>query len=76
MSRMLAKTKFMAFGDSITEGAVTLAPMVMLGGPETYPFKLEQMLLQRYHAQPIVVINEGLGGETTPRGAIRLPSVR
>ena len=28
----LAKTKFMAFGDSITEGAVSLAPLVMLAG--------------------------------------------
>ncbi len=75
VSQTLAKTKFTAFGDSITEGAVSLAPLVMLAGPETYPFKLEQMLLQRYLAQPIVVINEGLGGETTPRGAVRLPSV-
>ncbi len=75
VSQMLAKTKFAAFGDSITEGAVSLAPVVMLAGPETYPVKLEQMLLQRFPAQPIVVINEGLGGETTPRGAIRMPSV-
>jgi lysophospholipase L1-like esterase len=75
VSQMIAKTRFSAFGDSITEGAVSLSPMVMLAGPETYPFKLEQMLLQRYPAQTIVVSNDGLGGETTPRGAIRLPSV-
>jgi len=71
----LAKTRFVAFGDSITEGAVTLAPRLMLEGPETYPFKLEQMLLQRNPSQAIVVVNEGKGGETTPRGALRLPSV-
>jgi hypothetical protein len=32
VSQMIAKTKFSAFGDSITEGAVSLAPMVMLAG--------------------------------------------
>lgn len=75
VSQMIAKTKFSAFGDSITYGVVSLAPVVMLAAPETYPFKLEQMLLQRYPAQPIVVSNDGEGGETTPKGAIRLPSV-
>jgi hypothetical protein len=48
VSQMLAKTKFTAFGDSITEGVVSLAPFIMLGPPDTYPLKLEQMLLQRY----------------------------
>jgi lysophospholipase L1-like esterase len=75
VSQTLAKTKFVAFGDSITDGTVTLAPLVMLAGPETYPFKLEQMLLQRYPAQTVLVVEEGVGGETTPRGAMRLPSV-
>jgi lysophospholipase L1-like esterase len=65
----------MAFGDSITDGAVSLAPLVMLAGPETYPFKLEQMLRERYPSQTIVVVNEGKGGEDTRGGARRLPQV-
>ena len=75
VSRTIAKTKFMAFGDSITDGAVSLAPLIMLGPPDTYPFKLEQLLLERYPSQPIVVVNEGKGGEDTRGGARRLPGV-
>ena len=75
VARTIAKTKFVAFGDSITEGIVSLAPLIMLDGPETYPFKLEQMLRERYLAQPVVVVNEGRGGEDTRELAQRLPSV-
>ena len=62
VSQTIAKTKFMAFGDSITEGAVSLAPLIMLGPPDTYPFKLEQMLLEQYPSQPIVVSESGHRG--------------
>jgi lysophospholipase L1-like esterase len=75
VSRTITKTKFTAFGDSITQGAISLAPLVMLDGPETYPFKLEQMLRERYLGQEIVVTNRGEGGERTNQGVIRLPSV-
>lgn len=75
VSRTIAKTRFVAFGDSITQGAVSLAPLIMLGPPDTYPFKLEQMLLERYPSQSIVVVNEGIGGEDTRGGARRLPQV-
>ena len=71
----ITKTKFMAFGDSITEGAVSLAPLIMLGPPDTYPFKLEQMLKERYSNQDIVVDNEGKGGEQTNQGVLRLPGL-
>jgi lysophospholipase L1-like esterase len=74
VSQTIARTTFMAFGDSITEGAISLAPVMMLAGTETYPFKLEQMLLQRYPTQPLVVINRGIGGETTRGGAQRVAS--
>jgi acyl-CoA thioesterase-1 len=75
VSQTIARTKFVAFGDSITEGAVSLAPLIMLAGPETYPSKLEQMLLERYPSQAVVVINRGVGGETTRGGAQRVASV-
>ena len=75
VSQTIAKTKFTAFGDSITEGAISLAPLIMLDGPETYPFKLEQMLLERYPSQAFVVTNRGTGGENTRKGLIRVPGV-
>lgn len=73
--RTIAKIKFTAFGDSITEGTVSLAPLVMLGAPDTYPFKLEQMLRERYPSQAIVVSNQGQGGRQTNQDVLRLPSV-
>jgi lysophospholipase L1-like esterase len=75
VSQTLFFTKFVAFGDSITDGAISLAPLIMLAGPETYPYKLEQMLLQRYPSQAFTVVNSGKGGEDTREGARRLPSV-
>ncbi len=38
---------------------------------ENYPYKLEQMLRSRYGSSEIVVINEGLGGETIEEGTER-----
>ena len=74
-SQTIAKTKFMAFGDSITDGKVSLVPLISLAGPDTYPFKLEQILQQRYPTQTVEVINRGLSGERSDRGAQRLPGV-
>jgi len=71
VSQTLARTKYVAFGDSITEGATSLVPLIMLGAPDTYPFKLEQGLMQRYPTQAITVSNQGVGGETTVQGARR-----
>lgn len=75
VSQTLSRTKFLAFGDSITAGAISLNPVMMLTGPETYPFKLEQLLQERYRSQSFVVTNAGVGGEDTREGAERLPSV-
>ena len=74
-SQTIAKVKFTAFGDSITEGVVRLAPLIMLGPPDTYPFKLEQMLRERYPSQEIVVVNRGVSGDHTRDGVKRLPGV-
>jgi lysophospholipase L1-like esterase len=75
VSQTIAKTQFMAFGDSITEGKVRLVPLISLSEPETYPYKLEQMLRQRFPAQAITVSNEGKSGEKTTEGVQRLPGV-
>src|SRR5687767_3844995 len=74
-SQTIAKTKFTAFGDSITDGKVSLVPLISLAGPDTYPFKLEQMLQQRYPSQTLLVVNQGVSGDDTRDGVRRLPSV-
>ena len=71
----LGATSFLAFGDSITEGVVRLSPLIMLGPPDTYPFKLEQMLRSLYPAQAVIVVNEGKSGDDSRELAGRLPSV-
>jgi lysophospholipase L1-like esterase len=75
VSQTLGRTKFLAFGDSITFGVVSLAPFIMLGPPDTYPFKLEQMLRQKFPTQPVVVTESGVPGEETREGARRVSSV-
>jgi lysophospholipase L1-like esterase len=75
VSQTLAKTKFTAFGDSITDGKVSLVPLVSLAGPDTYPYKLEQMLRERYPSQLFVVSNQGHSGEHTRDGAARIAAV-
>lgn len=85
----LSLTRFVAFGDSMTEGFVqvckvptfhTLSGILAdLDSLRTvrppgfsvvaYPTKLQQMLVNRYAAQAITVINEGNGGETAVQGA-------
>lgn len=74
-SQMLTRTKFLAFGDSITAGVVRLVPLLMLGLPDAYPAKVEQMLRTRYPSQDILVANYGQGGETASEGVARLPGV-
>ena len=60
----LSATSFMAFGDSMTEGKVSLAGVPDLTFPPAYTNKLAAMLQSRYSAQTIVLMNEGNGGNT------------
>ena len=76
--RRLKFTKFMAFGDSTTQGFLreppdfgTMFRPQFLDPVENYPYKLEQILRSRYGSSEIVVINEGLGGETIEEGTER-----
>jgi lysophospholipase L1-like esterase len=73
----LAWTRFLAFGDSITEGVTSPAPNVLrrVGLPDAYPGQLQQMLAARYTAQTITVINRGIAGERLSDGRERLPDV-
>jgi len=64
-------TRFVAFGDSITEGKLATGEP-----PQTpYPAGLRQMLVSRYSSQEFTVVNAGLGSETTGGGVGRLSGV-
>jgi lysophospholipase L1-like esterase len=73
----LGKTRFVAFGDSLTEGIVS-APfgVLLVDVPHAYPARLATALRARYSDQPgIVVLNEGKAGEFALDGKVRLPDV-
>jgi lysophospholipase L1-like esterase len=71
--------KFVAFGDSVTEGENGIASRgyrtLFIDLPNSYPTLLQNMLRERYPAQnQIEVINEGLGGERATESLPRLAS--
>ena len=76
----LEKTKFLAFGDSLTEGKTSLrAPTTIFtvpGGifnvPGSYPELLHAKLSARYTDQTITMIADGLGNEDAGEGKLRL----
>lgn len=64
-------TKFLAFGDSLTAGEVSLSSVVLFLSPtDAYPYRLQGKLQARYRAQTITVINDGVGGEFATEGGI------
>jgi lysophospholipase L1-like esterase len=69
---VLAITRVLAFGDSMTEGTTSVAlPSAALtaGKTESYPYKLQALLTERYTTQSVVVLNAGVAGRlaTTDR---------
>ena len=74
----IGATRFVAFGDSMTEGKLALFGPLTIGDPGPavgYVYKLKALLEGRYTAQQFSVTDEGLGGETTAAGRDRLPGV-
>jgi lysophospholipase L1-like esterase len=73
----LRYSRFVAFGDSITQGIVSPAPTLLmtLGTPQAYPGLLQTSMAERYTAQTIEVTNRGLAGEELVEGLERLPDV-
>ena len=71
-SAVVAQNRFIAFGDSITEGFgdASTRPRSELG----YPGRLDDLLIARGLAGA-TVINAGLGGETTIEGVTRIDQV-
>ena len=76
----LALTRFLAFGDSLTEGKLGLAPLVLpVVFQDAYSSALQRLLSARYVTQTITVIHDGVGGERvvgmtehSPGGVVRL----
>jgi lysophospholipase L1-like esterase len=76
VSKRLTRTRFVAYGDSITQGQVRSIGFATVVEPlESYPYKLEQILRGRYPAQEVIVVNSGYGGEEPADGVARLPRV-
>ena len=72
----LAKMKFLAFGDSLTQGVTSPAPALLIFNPiDAYPLKLQQLLSTRYLDQTIVMTNAGRAGEKIDAGRARLSDV-
>ena len=71
----LVATRFLAFGDSLTLGVIRTSPTLLLESrPDSYPFKLGQLLTARYQTQTPESLNDGVGGEAaSPTGRLRLP---
>jgi lysophospholipase L1-like esterase len=75
-------TQFLAFGDSLTQGEVSLAPTLLFLSPnDAYPAVLQRRLTTTYRQQNPAVLNDGLGGESAQGGGVtrlsqRLASVR
>jgi lysophospholipase L1-like esterase len=73
----VAVTRYVAFGDSISDGVLGFAPFAVGDpGPAVgYAFKLKTLLEQRYTAQTITMTDEGVGGDDMAKGLARLPGV-
>jgi lysophospholipase L1-like esterase len=76
---VLAITRLLAFGDSMTAGT-TSAPLTFgftpsAGLPQSYPYKLQELLAARYTSQTIVTHNAGSAGEFVSAGRARLGGV-
>jgi lysophospholipase L1-like esterase len=75
---VLSVTKFVAFGDSLTEGEngrrLTLG-LGFIDPTATYPVYLESMLNTEFPGQSITVPNRGHSGDTIEVGIEKLPSV-
>jgi lysophospholipase L1-like esterase len=75
---LLSVTKFVAFGDSLTEGEdgrrLTLG-LGFIDPTKTYPAYLEGMLNTEYPGQSITVPNRGKSGDRVEDGIEKLPGV-
>jgi lysophospholipase L1-like esterase len=74
---LVSVTKYMAFGDSLTEGENGRFAVLGLGFIDpaaTYPVKLESRLNSEYPGQSSSVVNRGKSGEHIEEALTRLPA--
>jgi lysophospholipase L1-like esterase len=73
----LREVKFVAFGDSMTQGVTSIIAERLAYNPvDAYPLKLQSLLSARYTSQTIDVVNEGIAGEQADgKGKRRFASV-
>jgi lysophospholipase L1-like esterase len=74
-AQILSVTKFLAFGDSFTEGQngrLDGFGVMIVDVPNSYPTKLEMLLNVEYPGQGITVVNAGKGGEPVGDAVARL----
>ena len=78
-SPVLGVTRILAFGDSMTAGTTSLPATFgftpSAGLPQSYPFKLQELLTARYATQSVVAHNAGWAGEMVSAGRARLGGV-
>jgi lysophospholipase L1-like esterase len=74
---VVSYTRFVAFGDSVTEGTTSPDPTtLLLSLTESYPYKLQNQMTGRYLDQTITVLNRGRAGELAwPDGVQRFMTV-
>jgi lysophospholipase L1-like esterase len=68
----LAYTRFLAFGDSLTAGTLSVTPTQLIEvSPSAYPRILRNLLQSRYRLQTPTIVNEGEPGEQASDAGIR-----
>ena len=75
---LISVTKFLAFGDSFTEGEDGRNAILgwgIIDPTGTYPVLLQGLLNNEYPGQSIIVLNQGRSGEFVDAGRQRLPGV-
>jgi lysophospholipase L1-like esterase len=71
----LKLTRFLAFGDSLTEGKLSASGLFgpLADSPTSYPAQLLGLLTERYSAQAPTVTTSAKAGERATEGELRLP---
>jgi lysophospholipase L1-like esterase len=74
---VLSVTKYLAFGDSVTEGqnGRIAFEAALVDVANAYPTRLQALFDASYPRQGIVVLNRGVGGERIEDGKMRLMGV-
>jgi lysophospholipase L1-like esterase len=75
---VISVTKYVAFGDSLTEGEngrLAILGWGFIDPTATYPVKLQALLNGEYPGQSITVPNHGTSGDPVAAGIVKLPGV-